>query len=139
VPKRGAQRSPRRIRRAVLTTVLVGLLVACSRADTAAVPPTPTASPPEIVNIEGEVRITGDCPVEPVGESCPDEPYIATIRIERLDGATQIMVTSDPTGRFRVALAPGRYRFVPIQPQPGGPPLPINNSSIRRTSLRRTL
>jgi len=112
------------IRRALLAAVLAGLAAACAGAAKTEGPATTNeSSPATAAAIDGEVRITGDCPVEPIDRSCPDEPYVATIKIERLDRTFQVEVTSRADGRFHVDVPPGRYRLVPEQPQPGAPPV----------------
>lgn len=56
------------------------------------------------------------CPVEQAGSPCPDEP-VGGARISVLrDGEAVRTATSDPQGRFQIALAPGRYT---LQVEPG--------------------
>jgi hypothetical protein len=56
------------------------------------------------------------CPVEQEGTPCPDEP-VPGARISVLrDGEVVATATSDPRGRFEIALEPGRYT---LQAEPG--------------------
>lgn len=64
-------------------------------------------------------------PIYPVAR--PGEPNTrplagAVIDVETADGSRLIAeVVADQDGKFRLALAPGRYRLVPKPPQPGSP------------------
>jgi hypothetical protein len=60
--------------------------------------------------IEGRVVIGPTCAAEQQGSPCPAEPYEADLQIVRA-GTNEVVtdVRSDSDGRFRVALAPGRY------------------------------
>ena len=73
--------------------------------------------------IEGEVRIGPLSPVVSEGQEGEDsKPYSAVIRIKSIpEGEVVAETTSGDDGRFRVALAPGRYLVEPEQ----GDPLPI--------------
>lgn len=66
--------------------------------------------------VRGTVLRGPMCPVEQTGSPCPDEP-VAGARISVLrDGEAVRTATSDPQGRFQIALAPGRYT---LQVEPG--------------------
>jgi hypothetical protein len=73
--------------------------------------------------IEGEVRIGPLSPVVSEGQDGDDaKPYSAVLRIKSIpEGQVVAETTSDLDGKFRVALAPGRYLVEPEQ----GDPLPI--------------
>ena len=79
-------------------------------------------APPADSGIEGTVTIGPMCPVEREDSPCPDQPFEATIVIENEGGDEVTEVTSGEDGRFRVALAPGRYTLVPQSPSAGAPP-----------------
>jgi len=73
--------------------------------------------------IEGEVLIGPMCPVERPDCPCPDKPFEASIQIQDQDNQGDLLtVRSGKDGRFRVKLAPGKYRLTPISPNPGAPP-----------------
>ena len=73
--------------------------------------------------IEGEVRIGPLSPVVSEGQEGEDsKPYSAVIRIKSIpEGEVVAETMSGDDGKFRVALAPGRYLVEPEQ----GDPLPI--------------
>lgn len=104
----------------VAAGALIVLVAACSGRSAEPTPSTTTT--PTHGTIIGEVRITGDCPVLAAGETCPDEPYAATIQVEQLDGTVRRELASGADGRFQADFPPGRYRLTPVQPQPGAPP-----------------
>jgi hypothetical protein len=63
--------------------------------------------------IDGLVLLAPTCAVQPAGDPCV-RPYQATISIRREPAGSLITsVHSSATGRFNVALAPGRYLLVP--------------------------
>jgi hypothetical protein len=57
--------------------------------------------------IRGIVLLGPMCPVERVGSPCPDRPIAAEVSVSGPQG--QATVRSGSDGRFRIALAPGRY------------------------------
>jgi len=66
--------------------------------------------------IDGLVLLAPTCAVQPAGDPCV-RPYQATIGIRSEPAGTLInSVHSSATGRFSVALAPGRYLLVPRSP-----------------------
>ncbi len=56
--------------------------------------------------LAGVVLAGPTCPVERVGQPCPDRPVAVHLR------AGSVRFASDAHGRFRVALAPGTYTIV---------------------------
>jgi hypothetical protein len=73
--------------------------------------------------------IEGTVTISPVGPPTADqtqpssEPYSATLAILQAGSEREITrVTSDAEGKFRVALAPGAYRIVPVSANPMVPP-----------------
>jgi hypothetical protein len=73
--------------------------------------------------IEGEVSIGPMCPIERPDRPCPDKPFEASIQIQDQDNqGDHLTVRSGKDGRFRVKLAPGKYKLTPISPNPGAPP-----------------
>ena len=72
--------------------------------------------------LEGDVLISGSCPVLSTDAPCPPEPFAATIVLEPHDGSTPTELSVGPSGHFRLLLEPGQYRLVPEQPIPGAPP-----------------
>jgi hypothetical protein len=81
------------------------------------------AAAPQDSGIVGRVLIGPTCPVVQVGQDCADRPFRAAIRIHKAGQSNVVAVAhSGKEGRFRVALAPGRYVLVPVQPNGGAPP-----------------
>jgi hypothetical protein len=81
--------------------------------------------PPRISDsgIEGEVSIGPMCPVVRSDQPCPDKPFEASIEIRNQDDqGGHLTVHSGKDGRFRVKLAPGKYKLTSISPNPGAPP-----------------
>ncbi len=73
--------------------------------------------------VEGEVSIGPMCPVVRADRPCPDKPFEASIEIQNQDDqGGHLTVRSGEDGRFRVELAPGKYKLTPISPNPGAPP-----------------
>jgi hypothetical protein len=73
--------------------------------------------------IEGEILIGPMCPVVQPDQPCPDKPFEASIEIRgQGDRGDHLTVRSGKDGRFRVKLAPGKYKLTPISPNPGAPP-----------------
>jgi hypothetical protein len=72
--------------------------------------------------IEGQVSIGPICPVERPDQLCPDKPLAASIEIQNQDDPDHnLTIRSGEDGRFRVKLAPGKYKFTPMAPNPGSP------------------
>jgi hypothetical protein len=73
--------------------------------------------------IRGEVLIGPMCPVVQPDQPCPDKPFEASIEIRGQDiRGDHLTIRSGKDGRFRVKLAPGKYKLTPISPNPGAPP-----------------
>jgi hypothetical protein len=73
--------------------------------------------------IEGQVSIGPMCPVVRPDRPCPDKPFAASIKIQNQDDqGDHLTVRSGEDGRFRVKLAPGKYKLTPMAPNPGAPP-----------------
>lgn len=49
------------------------------------------------------------CPVLPVSGACPAEPFQAWVRIADEHGRLLARVQTEPSGRYRAGLPPGRY------------------------------
>ncbi|MBI2912515.1 MAG: prealbumin-like fold domain-containing protein [Chloroflexi bacterium] len=100
----------------LLAAVAVALVIACGGEEEV----------PHTAGIEGQVLLGPMCPVVREGSPCPDQPYQATIDVWNADRTEKVRTfTTDPEGRFRVALAPGDYYIEPQPPDGRGPPTPI--------------
>ena len=100
--------------RIVLTILMASFsMAACS----------PNPSPDLNSGIEGTILEGPMCPgpVQVGNNTCPDQPYQATIDILNTDKVQVTQVHSDASGNFKVDLAPGTYVLHPIP----GTPLPI--------------
>ena len=94
----------------VLTVALAGLLLAgCSDQN--------PATTLDHSGVTGRVHLGPECPVETVGEPCKDKPAAGskvTIAKKLLGdsyagGEVVARTTTDADGRYRVAVAPGKY------------------------------
>lgn len=74
--------------------------------------------------VEGLALIGPQCPVQSEAMPCPDLPYAATIEVVEAGGGWVTRVRADSEGRFRVGLAPGSYRLLPLS----GDPFPVASS-----------
>ena len=73
--------------------------------------------------IEGKVVMGPMCPVERKDQPCPDKPLEASIEIQGQDDQdNKRRIRSGKDGRFRIDLAPGKYKLTPMAPNPGAPP-----------------
>jgi len=93
------------------TKFLFGLGLMILFLSTCSIDPTPTDS-----GIEGQVLIGPMCPVVQEGQECPDQPYQATLTVNRLNGRKIVQFQSDEQGRFKIPLAPGEYILHPESP-----------------------
>jgi hypothetical protein len=74
-----------------------------------AVPP-----PPPGTGVYGLVLAGPTCPVERVGQPCPPQRVAAPVDGRNAAGHTVARTHSDQAGRYRLALAPGRYTLVVV-------------------------
>lgn len=66
--------------------------------------------------IVGTVMIGPMCPASQAngaGTACPDQPYPATIVVQDQTGKQVAQVLANPSGQFKLDLAPGVYTLVP--------------------------
>jgi hypothetical protein len=89
-----------------LMGVLILVLATCSIYN-----PTPRGS-----GIEGRVLIGPMCPVVQQGQSCPDQPYQATLTVRNSNGLQIAQFQTDEQGRFNIPLVPGEYILHPESP-----------------------
>lgn len=68
--------------------------------------------------IEGLVLLGPMCPVQQVGNPCPDVPYQAWIDVRDSGGGQVTRVRSDTDGHFKVGLVSGTYV---LHPESGNP------------------
>lgn len=66
--------------------------------------------------IEGQVLIGPMCPVAQQGQSCPDQPYQATLTVNSPNGGMIVQFQTDGQGHFRIPLEPGQYILHPESP-----------------------
>jgi len=85
-----------------ITGVLILLLATCS-------------AQPAVTNsgIEGQVFIGALCPVLQQGQTCPAQPYQATLTVNNSNGREVAKVQTDVEGHFKLALEPGAYILHP--------------------------
>jgi hypothetical protein len=73
--------------------------------------------------IQGKVSVGPMCPVERPDRPCPDKYFEASIEIQDQNSqGNRLTIRSGKDGRFRVKLAPGKYKLTPAAPNPGAPP-----------------
>jgi hypothetical protein len=73
--------------------------------------PTPRGS-----GITGQVMIGPMCAVVQSGQTCPDQPYQATLTVRSPSGLQIAQFQSDAQGHFSVPLVPGEYILHPESP-----------------------
>jgi hypothetical protein len=66
--------------------------------------------------LEGQVTIGPMCPVIQLNNPCPDQPYQATLTIQKPNGTKVTRFTTDNVGRFRINVAAGDYVLHPESP-----------------------
>jgi hypothetical protein len=101
------------MKRLLSVLLMIATLKACSTA------PTPDGTS----GVFGRVTLGPVCPVVQVGESCPDQPYQATLSILAASGDKVARIVTDADGNFRISLVPGDYILQPETPE--NQPLPI--------------
>jgi hypothetical protein len=73
--------------------------------------PAATSSTPVDSGVAGRVLLGPTCPVQRPGQTCV-RPYQTTVAVHKSAGGRLVKrFRSSTNGRFRVHLAPGRYRF----------------------------
>jgi hypothetical protein len=73
--------------------------------------------------VSGRVLLGPQCPVEQVGNPCPDKPVAAEVQV--FEAGSDDLVTSTDSGedgRFRIDLEPGSYELLPVVSDSGGLP-----------------
>jgi hypothetical protein len=78
--------------------------------------------------IQGIVQVGPTCPVERLNSPCPPRPLAATIVVRDGNGAEVTRFHSGADGRFKVALAPGRYTLLGLAVGSSFLPRPIPTS-----------
>jgi hypothetical protein len=96
----------------VAPAVLI-LLAGCG---TGAAPGSPPAGAGN--GIEGIALAGPQCPVEVAGSPCPPRPIAARVVVSDRTGAEITSFRTGVDGRFRVALAPGRYTLQALDQAP---------------------
>ena len=71
---------------------------------------------PRETGIEGQVLLGPVCPIVQPGQSCPDQPYPATLTVNNPNGGMILQFQTDGQGHFRVPLSPGQYILHPESP-----------------------
>jgi hypothetical protein len=117
------------VRAATAVLAIAVQLTACGASGSATGPVGSRSSRPDS-GIHGRVVLGPTCPVQRIGQTCT-RPYRALISIRaRATGRLVARVHSSASGRFTIALAPGRYLLVPRS----GNPYP--RSSPEATTVR---
>lgn len=89
--------------------------------------------------IEGKIVMGPMCPVERKDQPCPDKPLEASIEIQdQGDQDNKRRIRSGKDGRFRIDLAPGKYKLTPMAPNPGAPPRAPGPQSVTVESGKYT-
>jgi hypothetical protein len=101
----------------VAMLAIAGLVIGCGVTRASADPSGSASSRPDS-GLSGRVLIGPACPIAGAGQTC-FRPYKATIVI-RAAGSGRLVakVRSSAAGRFRIALAPGKYRLIPQMGRP---------------------
>ena len=126
----GVMRSLRGIVGWVAAMVVAGLLSGCG-VTRASADPSGSVSSHLDSGLSGRVLIGPACPVAGAGQTC-FRPYKATIVI-RAAGSGRLVakVRSSANGRFRIALAPAKYRLIPQTGRPY-PRASAQTATVRR-------
>jgi hypothetical protein len=86
--------------------------------------------------VEGTVAASPTCPVERADQPCPPRPVETEVRLVRGDGTVAARARSGADGRWRVEVAPGRYRLeadYPAGPGRGCTPIEVTVEKGRFT------
>jgi hypothetical protein len=70
--------------------------------------------------VEGTVSASPTCPVERADQPCPARPVQTELRLVRADGSVAARGRSGTDGRFRIEVAPARYRLEADDPGGAG-------------------
>lgn len=94
---------------------------------------------PTDAGVDGQVLLGPTCPVQRVGEPCPDQPLGgAMLQIVTDPGGKEVStLRADAAGRFKKALKPGNYR-VRFVPEPGKPGMSGGDVGVTVTEHRFT-
>jgi hypothetical protein len=84
--------------------------------------------------------VDGGCPVVRADSPCPDRPFQARLTVTDAGSGAQVAAAdTDPAGRFRLPLPPGRYVVRAANPNgaplPRAAPLTVTVASGRYTTL----
>jgi hypothetical protein len=109
----------------LLATAALSLVLTrnSNRADTdaahAALSSSTTSSkiPRSTGTLVGRVTAGPTCPVERAGHPCPPRPVAATVQARTTHGQVVGSTHTDPDGRYRLELRPGRYTVVAVTPK----------------------
>ena len=66
--------------------------------------------------VQGQVMMGSTCPIVQNGQSCPDQPYPATLTVNTPGGERIARVHADANGFFKVKLGTGTYTLHPESP-----------------------
>jgi hypothetical protein len=70
--------------------------------------------------VEGMVQASPACPVERADQPCPAQPVETELQLVRADGSIAAQGRSGIDGRFRISVAPARYRLEADYPEGPG-------------------
>jgi hypothetical protein len=104
-----------------------------------------TAPDPADSGVQGQVVTEPTCPVEVAGEDCSPRPLEATVdafsRGAEDSNTPEKSEATDSSGRFRIELAPGRYRLVarPTSPAASSRPEDVTVTSGIMTDVTLTV
>ncbi|HZT66712.1 MAG TPA: carboxypeptidase regulatory-like domain-containing protein [Acidimicrobiales bacterium] len=85
-----------------------------STTTTAVTTTTRPPQPPNGTGVYGYVTAGPTCPVEQAGNPCPPKPVSGQVQAHDSGGATVASTTTDSSGGYALALAPGSYTLVVV-------------------------